>query len=141
VIFGLLPSAREADALISWVTGGQYNLHCHQAFTATSSNTSFRLFWCIGCNNPVTMPEPTELESDIEDPAGICSKSRALHILHGQVQTCREPLGFNLRYCKEAIESSSSGDLPLVFSTTFHRSHRFRALELECSLNYAAIPC
>ncbi len=25
-------------------------------------------------------------------------------------------LGFNLRYCKEAIERGSSGDLPLVFS-------------------------
>ena|SRR5689334_25410685 len=52
---------------------------------------SVSTFWFIGGgNNLVTMPEPTELESDIEDPAGICSKSRALHILHGQLQPCRE---------------------------------------------------
>ena len=55
-IFRLLPSAREADALFSWVTGGQYNLHCHQAFTATSSNTSFQLFSALGATSRLPCP-------------------------------------------------------------------------------------
>ena len=55
-IFRLLPSAREADALFSWVTGGQYNLHCHRAFTVTSSNTSFQLFSALGATSRLPCP-------------------------------------------------------------------------------------
>src|ERR1700757_2992277 len=51
VIFGSLPSAREADALFSWVTGGQYNLHYHQTFTVTSSNGLFQLFGALGATS------------------------------------------------------------------------------------------